>query len=229
MDNPGNRCAAQGVRQRRFIVSGGGFTLLELVISMTLLGLIIVITMGAMGLGSRSAVSGERKMDVQERFRTVFSILDAQIQSQMPLTYEEEGEKRYYFSGDAKTMRFLTSSSIWSGQRGYVIVNYTVKADDRGKEILYAGEQVPGIEGRRDIRLIEAARISFEYFHKEQAEEQGKWLEAVSGDSFIPEKVKVHIVEGAKDLSLVFPVRAGGEMAVVTSTPPGQNIPGKPR
>lgn len=228
MDNPG--CRAQRLRQRRSPVSGSGFTLLELVISMTLLGLIIVITMGAMGLGSRSAVSGERKMDAQERFRTVFSLLDSQIQSQMPVTYDdEEGQKRYYFSGDGKTLRFLTNSSIWNGQRGYVIVDYSVKADESGREVLYAGEQVPGLEGRSSIRLIEAARISFEYFHKEQAEEQGKWLEAVSGDLFIPEKVKVHIVEGAKDLSLVFPVRAGGEMAVVTTTAPGQNLPGKPR
>jgi len=230
MDNPGHLGGSQRGGQRRFTFASGGFTLLELVISMTLLGLIIVITMGAMGLGSRSAVSAERKMDAQERFRTVFSLLDAQIQSQIPLTYnDEDGQKRYHFSGDGKTLRFLTNSSIWSGQRGFVIVDYTVKADEGGKEVLYAGEQVPGIEGQRSIRLIEAARISFEYFHKEQAEEQGKWLEAVSGDSFIPEKVKVHIVEGAKDLSLVFPVRAGGEMAVVTSTPPGQNLPGKPR
>jgi prepilin-type N-terminal cleavage/methylation domain-containing protein len=206
---------------RRCAVSDGGFTLLELLISMTLLVVIVAITMGAMSMGSRSVASGERKMDAQERFRTVLSVMDAQIQSQVPLTYEEEpGKKRYYFSGNGKTLRFLTNYSIWGGQRGYVIVDYTVKADNTGKDVLYAGEQVPGIEGRRDIRLIEATGISFEYFHKDRAEEQGKWLEMLSGESLIPEKVKIHIVEGTKKLSLLFPVRVGGEMKAVGTRMP---------
>ncbi|MCX5847559.1 MAG: prepilin-type N-terminal cleavage/methylation domain-containing protein [Deltaproteobacteria bacterium] len=220
MNNPAHIYVAERAGQRRFAVSDGGFTLLELLISITLLVVIVAITMGAMRLGSRSVASGERKMDAQERFRTVLSFMDAQIQSQVPLTYEEDGKKRYYFSGDGKTLRFSTNYSIWGGQRGYVIVDYTVKADNTGKEVLYAGEQVPGIEGRRDIRLIEATGISFEYFHKDRAEEQGKWLEMLSGESFIPEKVKVHIVEGTKKLFLVFPVRVGGEMMTVKSDVP---------
>lgn len=198
----------------------GGFTLLELLISMTMLVVIIAITMGAMRLGSRSVASGEKRMDAQERFRTVLALMDAQIQSQVPLTYEEDGKKRYYFSGDGKTLRFLTNHSIWGGQRGCVIVDYAVKADNTGKEVLYAGERVLGIEGRRDTRLIDAAGISFEYFHKDPAEEQGKWLDMLSGESFIPEKVKVHILQGTKKLVLVFPVRVGGEMSAVKGATP---------
>jgi general secretion pathway protein J len=235
MNNPAYISAAKRRGQQRFAVSDGGFTLLELLISITLLVVIIAITMGAMRMGTRSVTSGERKMDAQERFRTVLSLMDAQIQSQVPLTYEEDGKKRYYFSGDGKTLRFSTNYSIWGGQRGYVIVDYTVKADNAGKEVLYAAEQVPGIEGRRDARLIEATGISFEYFHKEKTEEQGKWLEMLSGESFIPEKVKVHIVEGTKKLSLVYPVRVGGEMVAVQSEAPipagfqrKQNIPFRP-
>lgn len=235
MNSPADIYAAERGEQRRCAVSNGGFTLLELLISITLLVVIVAITMGAMRLGSRSVASGERKMDAQERFRTVLSLMEAQIQSQVPLTYEEDGKKRYYFSGDGKTLRFSTNYSIWGGQRGYVIVDYTVKADTTGKEVLYAGEEVPGIRGRRDVRLIEATGISFEYFHKDRAEEQGKWLAMLSGESFIPEKVKVHIVEGTKKLFLVFPVRVGGEMVTVKSgapVPAGlqgmQNIPARP-
>lgn len=236
MNKPAHIYAAERGGQWRFAVSDGGFTLLELLISITMLALIVVIMMGAMRMGSRSVASGERKMDAQERFRTVLSLMDAQIQSQVPLSYEEDGKKRYYFSGDGKTLRFSTNYSIWGGQRGYVIVDYTVKTDNTGKEVLYAGEQVPGIEGRREIRLIKAAGISFEYFHKERAEEQGKWLEMLSGESFIPEKVKIHIVEGTKKLFLVSPVRVGGEMITVKSEAPipagfqrMQNIPARPR
>ena len=109
MNNPAHICAAERRGQQRFAVSEAGFTLLELLISITLLVVIVTITMGAMRMGSRSVASGERKMDTQERFRTVLSLMDAQIQSQVPLTYEEDGKKRYYFSGDGKTLRFSTN------------------------------------------------------------------------------------------------------------------------
>src|SRR4030042_1800886 len=105
--------------QRRSPASGRCFTLLELLISRTLLVVIVVIAMGAMRLGSRSVAAGEKKMDDQERFRTVLSLIDAQIQSQLPLTYEEARNRKYYFRGDGKALRFSTSYSIWSGRRGY--------------------------------------------------------------------------------------------------------------
>ena len=110
--------------------------------------MIVVIAMGAMRLGSRSVAAGEKKMDDQERFRTVLSLIDAQIQSQLPLTYEEAGNRKYYFRGDGKTLRFSTSYSIWSGRKGYVIVDYRVEADDSGREVLSASEQIPGIDGQ---------------------------------------------------------------------------------
>lgn len=192
-----------------------GFTLLELLISMTLLVVIVVITMGAMRIGSQSVAAGERKMEAQERFRTVLSIMDAQIQSQVPLTYDEGGSRKYYFRGDGKSLRFSTNYSIWGGQKGYVVVEYRVEADNTGKEILYASEQIPGIEGRQESRLIEATRISFEYFYKDPTEEQGKWLEALAEGTLIPEKIRFHVARKSENLSLVFPVRVGGAMTQV--------------
>lgn len=199
-----------------------GFTLLELLISMTLLVVIVVITMGAMRLGSRSVAAGERKMEAQERFRTVLSIMDAQIQSQVPLTYDEGGNRQYYFRGDGKNLRFSTNYSIWGGRKGYVIVEYRVEADNTGKEILYASEQIPGIEDRQESRLIEATGISFEYFYKDPTDEQGKWLEVLSGGTVIPEKIRFHVARRPESFSLVFPVRVRGAMIPVQGGAPGE-------
>ena len=112
------------------MIQRNGFTLLELLIAMSLLVLIISITMGALTLASRSVAAGERTMEGHERFRTVTAVLDAQIQSHLPLAYEEEDYERYYFRGTNKTLRLATNYSIWSGGRGYVIVNYRVAAGD---------------------------------------------------------------------------------------------------
>ena len=229
MHNPSNINAAVKREQRPFPVSERGFTLLELLIAITLLALIVGITMGAMRIGSRSVAAAEKKMETQERFRTVLSIIDAQIQSQAPLTYEEEGSKLYYFRGEGKALRFCTNYSIWGGQKGYVIVDYRVDRDNTGQEVLYAGERIPGIEGRRETRLLNASRISFEYYHKDLTEEQAKWGGVLASGTSIPEKIRIHIMQGAKKMSLVFPVRVGGEIVLAAGGTPVTNIGGGTR
>jgi prepilin-type N-terminal cleavage/methylation domain-containing protein len=191
----------------RLLTLGRGFTLLELLISLTLLVVIFVITMGAMRLGSRSVAAGEKRLDTQERFRTVLSIIDAQIQSQLPLTDGEAGNKKYYFRGDVKALRFSTSYSIRGGRRGYVIVDYRVEADGSGREVLSASEQIPGIDDLRNTFLLEANGISFDYFYKDPTEEQGEWLELLPEGNIIPEKIRLHLTRGGKKIALIFPVR----------------------
>ena len=208
MVNDTKRTAATETRnQRRHPSSGRGFTLLELLISITLLVLIVVITMGAMRLGSRSVAAGEKKMDDQERFRTVLSLIDAQIQSQLPLTYEAEANRKYYFRGDGKTIRFSTSYSIWSGRRGYVLVEYRVEADGSGSEVLSASEQIPGIDGQWNTFLLAAKGVSFDYFYKDPTEEQGKWVDLLSEGNVIPERIRLHLTREGEKIAMVFPVR----------------------
>jgi type II secretory pathway component PulJ len=182
-------------------------------ISMTLLVLIVVITMGSMRISSSSVTAGEKAMEAQERLRTVLSLIDAQIQSQAPLTYRDAEDTRYYFKGDHKSLRFSSNHSLWGGQKGFVVVEYRVEADSSGKEALFASERIPGIEGRLDIRLIEGKEISFEYFHRDLTSEQGSWQDSLSGGTVIPEKIRLRLKVGTKDLSLVIPVRVWGEMA----------------
>lgn len=197
-----------------------GFTLLELMISLAILGIIIVIIIGALRLGFRSVDSGEKKMNSLERIRASLLIIDSQIQSQIPLTYAEEGETRYYFSGDSKSLNFSTNYSIWGGQKGYVIVTYRVEPDEKGKEILYASESIMGIEGSKETKLLDNFdAIYFEYFSKGPTEKEGQWSRELTGDHNIPGKIKLHTVTGEKDLSMIIPIRARGSMKEIIYSP----------
>ena len=82
---------AQATKQMDFLRSRLGFTLLELMISISMLVIIVVIISGAMRLASRSIAAGEKKVETLERLRTSLSIINAQIQSATPLMYSEQG------------------------------------------------------------------------------------------------------------------------------------------
>jgi general secretion pathway protein J len=128
-------------RYSRVTVDEKGFTLLELLISMVMLGIIVVILVSALRLAFRSVDSGERKADYLERMRVSLSVIDSQIQSQTALTYQEEEATNYYFTGERDSLEFSTNYSIWGGQKGYVVVSYSV-LEEKEKAVLYASEHI---------------------------------------------------------------------------------------
>lgn len=195
--------------------SRDGFTLLELTISITLIGIIVLIVTGATRLGFRSVDSGEKKIEALERLRSSLNIIDSQIQSETPLTYSDDnGDRKYYFKGDSETMQFTTNYSVWSGQMGYVLVTYRIASNGYGKQVLYVSENSIGIDNKREAKLLDTFNeIYFEYFYKDPTEEQGSWVRQWTDETSIPEKVKLHLIEGIKDLSMIIPMRSKGSLA----------------
>ncbi len=185
-----------------------GFTLLELLISIVMLGIIILIVTGAMRLGFRSVDAGEKKTESLERFKASLNIIDSQIQSLFPIMYNEQGTVNSNFTGSRESLQFSTNYSIWGVQKGYVTVSYNVSSEDTGKPVLYASESIMGTEGSKDVKLLDNFdEIYFEYFYKDPTEEEGKWVEEWTDTANIPEKIRLHLVSGQRDLSFIIPVR----------------------
>jgi prepilin-type N-terminal cleavage/methylation domain-containing protein len=222
-EGPEKKPAASGsaVREKYSIFSKSckGFTLLELLISLVMIGVIAIIITCAMRLGIHTVSAGETKIDHLERTRASFNIIDSQIQSQIPLTFEENGEKKYYFQGEKEFIQFSTNYSLWGGQKGYVTVRYKVESDDIGKQFLAVSENIIGTNSNREARLFTAAdAIHFEYFFKDPTEEKGKWVDKWTDSANIPEKVNIHLTYGEKDLSMIIPMRTSGSLSQTSST-----------
>jgi general secretion pathway protein J len=188
-----------------------GFTLLELIISITLVAIIVLIVAGAASLGYRSFNSGERKLNAIERLRASLIIIDAQIQSGVPLTLEDGGVKQYYFVGEQDSLKFSTNHSIWGGQRGYVIVSYRVETDGQGKRTLFASEYKVGMENQKETKLLEGFNeITFDYFRQDATEEEGEWITQWVDEEMMPTKIRLNLVRSSTSLSYIMPVRVGG-------------------
>ncbi len=206
--------------------SGSGFTLLELIISITIIGIMVLIIAGATRLGFRSVDAGEKKIESLERIRSSLSLISSQIQSEIPLTYDENGSRKYYFKGSRDSMQFPTNYSLAGEERGYVLVSYRVITGDRGKQVLYLTENGIGMENRIETKLLDVFdEIYFEYFYKKPAAEQGNWVQQWTDETAIPEKVRVHFVEGANDLAMIIPMRSRGSLTQRPSAALGTSAP----
>ena len=195
--------------RQRFRESATGFTLLELLVSMTLLLLVVVILGGAYRLGFRSLDAGDRRIEMHERFRTSVAIVTAQLQSAVPLTYSEDGTKKSYFKGDAETLRFASGHSIWGENPETVMVSYRLEPAGEGRWLLHAEEQGIGMEEIRKAALFNPMdQISFAYFGKGVAEEKGGWKTEWTDDTSIPEQVRITFRRNRQEETFLVPLYA---------------------
>src|SRR5512147_2246227 len=120
-----------------------GFTLLELLISITLLGLIVLITAGALRAGYRSTEQGQNKIEALERFRTSLNIIESQVQSACIIKKKAGSELDldvFQLKGERTKLQFRSLYSLWGGARGPVSVIYEIRDEAGRGKTLYVSE-----------------------------------------------------------------------------------------
>jgi hypothetical protein len=177
-------------------------------------------------LGIRSVDSGEKRILSLERFRSSLNIVEAQIQAELPISQGTsvdagDADANAVFKGDSASMQFPSNFSVWGNLRGYVKVTYRVRQNESGKQDLYVAESTTGTADRGEVKLFEYFDgIYFDYFQKKLGEGEGDWVkEWPSTDStdLVPEKVRLHLINGGTDMAFIIPVRVRD---VVKKTPP---------
>jgi general secretion pathway protein J len=132
-----------------------GFTLVELLISMTIVAVILVIIQGALRIGVKAWESGERDIEITQRQQIVLSLMNQQIASACWEEIQKEDADPYYFSGKADFMEFVSSVSIVPGNAlGHVYVAYRIVSGDKEGFALEVAEQ-PLAKIDPDKRLYE--------------------------------------------------------------------------
>ena len=119
-----------------------GFTLLELLISLTILALILVTVLGAVQVGSKSWESAERRAEENQRTRTLFDTLARELTMLYPLRVKQQDKEVVAFRGESGSLMFATLPQSYGAEpfsHMTRVVTYTVEAD-RG---LIATESYP--------------------------------------------------------------------------------------
>jgi len=108
--------------------SNQGFTLLELILSLGIIGFIVTIALGAIRLGASAQETGQLKIDTFQRLRLIQNQLGQKIKSNYPVfifqnntvfaskNSEENIKKILSFEGKSNSLRFVTFSSQLTSQ-----------------------------------------------------------------------------------------------------------------
>lgn len=122
-----------------------GFTLVEMIIAVTLVAAIITGLLMAMRTGLTAYEKVNRRLEDNRRAMGLEQALHRQFGGMMPVTGEcgVGGPKVAAFNGDAASVRFVSSFSLAEGARGYPrVVEYAAAPDPHGGLRLMMNERI---------------------------------------------------------------------------------------
>ena len=191
-----------------------GFTLLELLISLTILGLIMVMVFGSLRIGVRAWEKGEKDVEIHQRQRIVLDLIKRQIASVCLREIERENQEPFYLKGDKESMEFISRIPMVPGSRsGMVFVRYMLKEGDEEdrmrllfheKDVVFLDEEMDMEDLDEDeiFELISGVQeIRFEYLKgAEDENEDPEWQDAwdPETDEDLPLAVRIILREDDK-------------------------------
>ncbi|QTA80618.1 Prepilin-type N-terminal cleavage/methylation domain-containing protein [Desulfonema limicola] len=133
-----------------------GFTLLELMISMTIIAMIMLIVYASLRISINSWEKGEKKMLSSQQYRIVLNL----IQTQLASLYSDSiinGEKKIYFKGDETSLEFLSGVSMVPGNKyGIVYVRYQVSSDQNSKKMSFYEKNITHISDSINLHDVKS-------------------------------------------------------------------------
>lgn len=208
------------------ILRGGnrGFTLLELVISLTIVAVIVVIIFGALRIGVRAWEKGEKDVDSRQKQRIVLDLIRRQLASTCVNGVWRRDQQLVSLKGDDKSIEFVSQIPLTPGNRfGTVHVKYSVKREKEGEKVqltfyernVALSDKKFGAVNQDDgdfSELLSGMKsIVFEYLKEQPDEAASKWQKSwdPAVDKGGPRAVRVTIEENDEKVPIYVIAGAG--------------------
>ncbi|MEW6109092.1 MAG: prepilin-type N-terminal cleavage/methylation domain-containing protein [Nitrospirota bacterium] len=179
-----------------------GFTLLELIIAVTLSVVIFAILFASLRLGYKSRERGQEKAEATQKIRIIGDRISWLIRGSYPFTVTKPDGKKLFFEGNPDRIGFVTTSVDSYGKGPEDIAGLKWVSIFRDSDGLKIREKVFFLEDAFDdsggkIYLLDpdVRKLEFEYFDLPEDGESGEWVSDWDPDEkdYLPSAVKARI------------------------------------
>ena len=189
-----------------------GFTLLELLISLTLLGLILVLLFGGLRLSIRSWDSVQKKVDNLNSVRSVEGFLRREMEQIYPYRWKAAPARRFAFVGERHKVNFVAPMPSRIGIGGLYAIALELEQTGSGRRLTW--KYVPVDPQMQDFSSLDPAKeivlagteliavddIWLSYFGRETESAAPRWLDRWDSTVTMPQliRIKVRFADGSE-------------------------------
>jgi len=168
-----------------------GFTLVELLLAVTLLSMLMALTYGGMQAATRATDRGQRILQESGRLRMAHQFVRKQINQAIPLGFSQEEAQgdalgappvMEVFRGSSASIRFVGPMPGYLGFGGPQVQELTIVNGENGQELILTHALVQGFEDasldeRAPIVLIDQIEsASFSFLARDDEGEIAGWI-----------------------------------------------------
>jgi general secretion pathway protein J len=180
--------------------ASAGFTLIEVLIAMTLLGIMVVLLFTSMKICADSWQKGEDKITQVNDVAVVYQFFQHHLSTAKPLWDDfTDGNEVFAFQGKSQELQFVSSFPASAKKSG--LQYFSLKLIKEGNEQLIQVSITPffpsaeGEEWRKEevTLLRHVSRFSLSYYALDESETEGVWQEDWLEQNVLPRLVKIKI------------------------------------
>jgi general secretion pathway protein J len=199
------------------IRDAAGFTLVEVLIAITILATIVVLMAAALRIGARAWEAGEKRAGFQQETRAIVELLTDALSGAFPYQglIGEGQERGILFAGESDEVRFVTSvPPLFLEAPAVPFHAVTLRHDADDRELRVTERLVPNDEPfGEDPHMVLSRTI--ETLRFEYRDDEGNWQDRWERNrNALPVSIKVEVTvrdpgRGERTLAFVVPVLMG--------------------
>ena len=178
-----------------------GFTLIEVLIALTLLSIMIVLLFTSLKICADSWEKGENKINNVNQIAVVYNFFQHHLATAKPLfTSATDGEKHLSFQGQTQSLQFVSSFPASAGKLGLQLFSITLQ--DEANEQTINVSLIPFVTSSEDDEASDKEEVtlinhvsSFKvaYFGIQGVTGEGAWVDEWINKETLPTLVKINI------------------------------------
>jgi prepilin-type N-terminal cleavage/methylation domain-containing protein len=195
-------------------IDSRGFTLVEVILALTIFALMGGILYGAFSLGHSAVEKSEANSARNQKQRATADLLGSYVRSSFPYR-ESAQDPAIYFDGDTDSLTFVSAYSQGMGGRGMAKIQISQDEDGNGRSSIKVEETTP-VRISTDAGAGMSHRIvlqdnvkEFRLAYLDPQSEDEKWEDRWDGKErrVLPRAVRFsYVAQNGKEVRWVFPV-----------------------
>jgi len=187
-----------GIQSRRV----AGFTLVELLLAITLMSILLGLTYTGLRAATRSAERGEKTLAAGGEIRAAHQFVRRQLNQMLPLPFDVEDsaeELRVVFRGDASHIQYVAPMPGYLGAGGPQVQLLEIAGDADGGVLQFSNSLLQGFEQERlydrapVVLLQNVDSAGFEFLGRDEDGELTGWVSNWDQLDILPVAVRLNL------------------------------------